>query len=79
MFTVIGYATGCPWCDKAKHLLSRHGKTYTYLEVEGDDGLRKFLKAIGKRTVPQIFEGTRYVGGYEDLKEHLENADNASA
>lgn len=75
MFVVVGYSSGCAWCDKAKQLLTQRGKSFTYLEVDNEGGLRNFLKALGKRTVPQIFDGTQYVGGFNELKEYLDDAD----
>lgn len=72
MYVVMGYAAGCQWCEKAKALLTEKGEAYTYLEVGASPGLKEFLVALGKRTVPQIWHGTSYVGGYESLTKYVE-------
>lgn len=72
MYVVMGYAEGCPWCEKAKALLTEKGEAFTYLDVGASPGLKEFLAALGKRTVPQIWHGTSYVGGFEALAKYVE-------
>jgi glutaredoxin 3 len=58
----------CPFCVRAKHLLSKKGVAFEEISVEGKDELRAWLvEASGQRTVPQIFAGDRPLGGYTDL------------
>ncbi len=59
----------CPYCVKAKGLLTRKGKTFTELDVSQDaNALQEMLaKSNGKRTVPQIFINGTHVGGCDDL------------
>ena len=62
------YTTGwCPYCQRAKHLLTQ--KNVPFKEIEVDEGnLREEMAArSGRRTVPQIFIGDRHVGGCDDL------------
>lgn len=58
----------CPFCVRAKALLSRKGVTFEEVHVEGRDDLRTWLvEATGQRTVPQVFVGERSLGGYTDV------------
>lgn len=59
----------CPYCDRAKELLTRKGVTFHEIDVSDDLELRAFMqkRAQGQRTVPQIFIGDYHVGGYTDL------------
>jgi len=67
--TVTVYTTTyCPYCVRAKALLTRRGVPFTEVNVEGDDEKRDWLvKTTGRRTVPQIFLGDEAVGGSDDL------------
>lgn len=63
---------GCPYCVKAKNLLTIKGISYTEHTV-GKNGIDKqFIqeKAGGKpiHTVPQIFIDEAHVGGFNDLE-----------
>ena len=63
------YSTNyCPYCVRAKELLTRKGAAYSEINVE-DDAAREamIVKAGGRRTVPQIFIGETHVGGFDDL------------
>jgi glutaredoxin-like protein len=62
---------GCPFCTKAKQMLSEAG--YSYAEVPLPHTIRsKALGAIaGAQTVPQVFVGGRLIGGSEQLAEYL--------
>lgn len=59
----------CPYCDRAKALLTRKGATF--VEKDAPNGSQNRRDAIarsgGKTTVPQIFIGTLAVGGSDDL------------
>lgn len=58
----------CPYCVRAKALLTRKGVPFEEISVEGRDDLRTWLvEASGQRTVPQVFAGERSLGGYSDL------------
>ncbi len=59
----------CPFCDQAKALLQQKG--YEIEERKIGDGYTKeeLLEAVPTaRTVPQIFLGEEYVGGFDQLK-----------
>jgi glutaredoxin 3 len=58
----------CPYCVRAKNLLSRKGVPFEEIKVEGDDALRAWLvEKTGQMTVPQIFVDERSLGGFSDL------------
>jgi len=59
----------CPYCVRAKALLTQKGVAYTETDVSGDDDLRDAMtqRAGGRRTVPQIFIDDRHIGGCDDL------------
>jgi glutaredoxin 3 len=62
----------CPYCDQAKALLSAKG--YTIEEKKIGDGYTKedLLEAIPTaRTVPQIYLDDQLIGGFTELKAHL--------
>lgn len=59
----------CPYCTMAKRLLDRKGVAYDEISVDGREDLRDEMrcKAGGRNTVPQIWIGSRHVGGCDDL------------
>lgn len=60
--------SNCPYCVRAKALLTKKGVSFEEIDVERDDGLRTWLvEATGQRTVPQIFVGDRSLGGFSDV------------
>ena len=67
---VLMYTTAvCPFCIRAKQLLSARGVT-TIEEVRVDiDPERRdeMTQKTQRRTVPQIFIGNTHVGGCDDL------------
>ena len=72
MFEIYG-TTDCAYCDRAKILLAMKEKEYTFIDVaENDDITAAFFKKFPKvKTVPQIMDGDKYVGGYQELREWL--------
>ncbi len=59
----------CPYCDRAKSLLRGKGQEWSEIDIEADSArLSEMLqRSGGRRTVPQIFIGERYVGGFQEL------------
>ncbi len=72
-YTVFG-RPGCGFCVQAKRLLEQKGLAYKYVDIH-EEGISKadLEKTVGKpvETVPQIFNGREYVGGYTDLEASL--------
>jgi glutaredoxin 3 len=70
MPTITMYTTGtCPFCIRAERYL--HAKGVASIEkvrVDLEPALRiAMMQRTGRRTVPQIYIGEAYVGGYEEL------------
>ena len=66
---IIYTKTTCPYCIKAKGLLTQKGQKFTEIDITGNDNLRSemILKANGRHTVPQIFINDEHIGGCDDL------------
>lgn len=60
----------CPFCHRAKALLTRKGAAFEEIDVTAEAGLRAAMtqRANGRRTVPQIFIGARHIGGSDELQ-----------
>ena len=61
--------TTCPFCIRAKDLLTRKGVEYTEYDITGDDNARAKMieRTGGPKTVPQIFIDDAYIGGCDDI------------
>ena len=61
----------CPYCKRAKALLTAKGVSFTELDIVDKEALTREMieKSGGRRTVPQIFIGEVHVGGASDLFE----------
>ena len=58
----------CPYCRRAKDLLSRKNVGFSEINVDDEPTLREQMIArSNRRTVPQIFIGEKHVGGCDDL------------
>lgn len=60
----------CPYCVRAKRLLSSKGVSFEEVQIGlGDmDARRRLAELTGRYTVPQILIDERPVGGYDDIK-----------
>lgn len=69
MAKVIMYSSkACPFCDRAKALLTRKGVEYSEIRVDLDETrLAEMIELSGRRTVPQIFINDQAIGGFDDL------------
>lgn len=61
----------CPYCVKAKNLLTQRGIKYEEEMIDdwADDKWDNFVKKTGLKTVPQIFVDETLIGGYTQLAE----------
>lgn len=58
----------CPYCQRAKGLLTQKSIAFSEINVEEDVKFRdEMIARSNRRTVPQIFLGDRHIGGCEDL------------
>lgn len=70
MAKVVVYTTDmCPYCYRAKRLLTQKGVTFEEIDVSLDPAKRAEMAEMagGRRSVPQIFIDGRHVGGSDDL------------
>jgi glutaredoxin 3 len=62
----------CPFCDQAKALLTQRGISFEEKKIGDGYTKEELLEAIpSARTVPQIFIDDRLIGGFNELKAHL--------
>ncbi|MEO8599655.1 MAG: glutaredoxin 3 [bacterium] len=67
---VLMYSTGvCPYCTMAERLLNARGvDDIEKIRIDLDPQQRDtMMEKTGRRTVPQIYIGDTYVGGFDDL------------
>jgi glutaredoxin 3 len=59
----------CPFCIRAKYLLSSKGVEFTEYGIDGDEKARSTMakRANGSRSVPQIFINDQHIGGCDDI------------
>jgi glutaredoxin 3 len=58
----------CPYCDRAKRLLTAKGVAFEEIDVTYDATRRaEMMLKSGRRTMPQIWIGATHVGGSDDL------------
>lgn len=59
----------CPYCMRAKSLLTQKGVEYREYVLDGDEDGRQAMseRANGRRSVPQIFINGAHIGGSDDL------------
>jgi glutaredoxin len=62
----------CPYCTQAKALLESKGIKYTEINIDTNAAGRDVLLEQGLRSVPQIFDGSELIGGFDKLKVWLE-------
>ena len=63
---------GCPFCARAKGLLSEHGYDYEEISLDRELGIRTVRAFTGQDTVPQVFINGEYIGDSEALEAWLE-------
>ncbi|MDO7912064.1 glutaredoxin 3 [Pseudomonas monteilii] len=58
----------CPYCIRAKQLLTRKGVAFEEIRVDGKPQLRaEMSQKAGRTSVPQIWIGDTHVGGCDEL------------
>ena len=71
-FDVVMFSKSwCPFCTKAKKLFEKGGVQCKSIEMDlmaNGHKLHEALKQVsGQETVPNIYVGGRYIGGYDDM------------
>lgn len=76
MFFVYG-ALNSKACDKAEFILHTLGHNYRMYRIGIDYTIHQLERLIpGVKTVPQIYHGTKYIGGMKELYEFLQASEN---
>lgn len=59
----------CSYCRAAKRFFDARGFSYEEIDLtEDDEGRRALQERTGRSTVPQIWIGDAWVGGYDDMR-----------
>ncbi|MBX3021845.1 MAG: glutathione S-transferase N-terminal domain-containing protein [Bdellovibrionales bacterium] len=66
VYTRVAY---CPFCERAKALLSHKGVEFKEISVDGPAEMKALVERTGMRTVPQIFFDEKLIGGFTELAE----------
>lgn len=69
MADVVIYTTQyCPYCIRAKQLLTEKGVVFNEIAVDHNPALRaQMAEKAGRTSVPQIWINEQHVGGCDDL------------
>lgn len=59
----------CPYCENAKRLLKGKGLDFEerLVEEDNDTEWERLEKLTGYKTMPQIFIGDEFIGGFNEL------------
>lgn len=70
---VVWSKDACPFCVQAKALLESRGIEFEERNVQRDWTKEQLLEVVpNARTLPQIFLDDAYIGGFTELKKHLQ-------
>ena len=73
MKAVVWSKDACPFCVQAKALLESKGIEFEERNVNKEWTKDQLLEAVpNARTLPQIFLDDKLVGGFTELRKHLQ-------
>jgi glutaredoxin 3 len=73
MKAVVWSKDVCPFCDQAKNLLKLKGIEFEEKKIGHGYTREQLLEAVpDARTVPQIFLDGTLIGGFTELRKHLQ-------
>ena len=73
MKAIVWSKNACPFCVQAKALLESRGIEFEERNVSTDWTREQLLEAVPTaRTLPQIFLDDKLVGGFTELRKHLQ-------
>ena len=73
MKATVWSKNACPFCVQAKALLESRGIEFEERNVSADWTREQLLEAVPTaRTLPQIFLDDNYIGGFTELRQHLQ-------
>ena len=72
MKALVWSKTSCPFCVRAKDLLTKKGYEIEERKINEGWTREQLLESVpNARTVPQIFLDGEYIGGHDDLVKHF--------
>ena len=73
MQAVVWSKDSCPFCVQAKALLESKGVKFEERNVSQEWTREQLLEAVPTaRTLPQIFLNDKLIGGFTELRRHLQ-------
>ena len=74
MKAIVWSKDQCPYCVQAKQLLESKGIEYEERNImQGTWTKQQLLESVPTaRTLPQIFLDDAYIGGFTELRKHLQ-------
>ena len=73
MQAVVWSKDSCPFCVQAKALLESKGIEFEERNVSQEWTREQLLEAVPTaRTLPQIFLNDKLIGGFTELRKHLQ-------
>ena len=73
MQAIVWSKDACPFCVQAKALLELRGIEFEERNVSKEWTREQLLEAVpNARTLPQIFLDDKLVGGFTELRRHLQ-------
>ena len=73
MKAIVWSKNQCPYCVQAKNLLQSCGIEYEERNINENYAREDLLAAVPTaRTLPQIFIDDNYIGGFTELRQHLQ-------
>lgn len=69
--SIVYGKSDCPFCSMAKEELRLRGIPFDYIDLKEIGKTAREVTGRDVKTVPQIYIQGEYVGGYDDLMEHL--------
>ena len=65
---------GCSYCELAKITLMERNIEFEEINIKDNAQALAMLRLKNLRTIPQIWFGELYIGGYTELKEHIKKS-----
>ena len=73
MKATVWSKNGCTFCTQAKELLESRGIDYEERNINTEWTREQLLEEVPTaRTLPQIFLDDNYIGGFTELRQHLQ-------
>ena len=71
MYIVYG-ASFCKWCTNVKDFLINRKIEFKYIDIQVDkEAWNKVNETHNFKTIPQVFKGDAYVGGFNELQQSI--------